>query len=47
MKVKIINPNTTSSMTQKIEEIAKKYARPETEIIAVSPEKGPVSIEDA
>jgi len=47
MKVKIINPNTTLSMTQKINDIAKKYARPETEIIAVSPEKGPVSIEDA
>lgn len=32
-------------MTKAIEECAKKYARPGTQIVAVSPEKGPVSIE--
>ena len=45
MRIKIINPNTTWSMTWEIEKAAKRYARPETEIVAVSPDKGPVSIE--
>ena len=45
MKIKIINPNTTWSMTREIEKAAKKYSRPDTEITALSPERGPVSIE--
>jgi len=45
MRIKIINPNTTWSMTEKIAACARSMARPGTEIIAVSPEMGPVSIE--
>lgn len=45
MKIKIINPNTTLSMTESIERMAKRYADSDTEIIAVSPKTGPDSIE--
>lgn len=45
MKIKIINPNTTWRMTEKIGACARAVARPGTEIIAVSPAMGPVSIE--
>ncbi|MDF9844508.1 MULTISPECIES: aspartate/glutamate racemase family protein [unclassified Paenibacillus] len=45
MKIKVINPNTTWEMTRGIEHAAKSAARPGTEILAVSPEMGPVSIE--
>ncbi|MGF6947686.1 allantoin racemase [Neobacillus sp. B4I6] len=45
MKIKVINPNTTLAMTKGIEHAAKSAARPETEILAVSPKMGPVSIE--
>ncbi|NML17866.1 aspartate/glutamate racemase family protein [Azohydromonas caseinilytica] len=45
MKIKIINPNTTASMTAKIGAAARAVARPGTEILAVSPAMGPVSIE--
>ncbi len=45
MKIKVINPNTTSSMTEKIGAIARSVANPETEIIACNPNMGPVSIE--
>ena len=45
MKIKVINPNTTASMTQKIETAAKAIASPGTEIIACNPTMGPVSIE--
>ncbi|PLR80376.1 Asp/Glu/hydantoin racemase [Bacillus canaveralius] len=45
MKIKVINPNTTLEMTKGIEHAAKTAARPDTQIIAVSPEMGPVSIE--
>lgn len=45
MKIKVINPNTTASMTQKIEIAARKVAAPKTEIIACNPTMGPVSIE--
>lgn len=45
MKIKVINPNTTLGMTKGIENAAKSVARPETEILAVSPEMGPASIE--
>lgn len=46
MKIKIINPNTTQAMTDGIREAALTVARSDTEIICVSPEKGPVSIEN-
>jgi allantoin racemase len=45
MKIKVINPNTTASMTEKIGEIARSMANPGTEIIACNPNMGPVSIE--
>ena len=45
MKIKIINPNTTWSMTEKIGACARAVARPGTGIVAVSPAMGPVSIE--
>lgn len=45
MKIKVINPNTTVSMTEKIGAIARSVANPGTEIIACNPKMGPVSIE--
>jgi allantoin racemase len=45
MRIKVINPNTTESMTRKIGAAALAVAGPGTEIIAVSPRQGPVSIE--
>ena len=45
MKIKIINPNTTWSMTKDIEWAGRRYARPDTKVYAVSPQTGPDSIE--
>jgi allantoin racemase len=45
MRIKVINPNTTASMTAKIGAAARAVAAPGTEIIATNPEAGPVSIE--
>lgn len=45
MRIKVINPNTTQSMTDKIGECARAVARPGTQIVAVSPAMGPASIE--
>lgn len=45
MKIKVINPNTTQSMTDKIAAAARAAAAPGTEIVSVSPRMGPVSIE--
>jgi allantoin racemase len=45
MKIKVINPNTTVSMTEKIGAIARSVANPGTEIIACNPDMGTVSIE--
>lgn len=45
MRIKVINPNTTASMTSKIGAAARAAAAPGTEIVAVNPDKGPVSIE--
>lgn len=45
MKIKVINPNTTQTMTDKIGAAARAIAAPGTEIVAVSPRMGPVSIE--
>ena len=44
-KICIINPNTTTSMTEVIDTTAKKYAGLNTEIISTQPETGPESIE--
>lgn len=45
MRIKIINPNTTQAMTDTIGECARRFARPGTEIVSVSPSFGPLSIE--
>lgn len=45
MKLLLINPNTTVSMTRKIEAAARRVARPDTRIIATNSRSGPASIE--
>jgi allantoin racemase len=45
MKIKVINPNTTASMTEKIGAAARAIASPGTEIIACNPQMGPETIE--
>ena len=45
MKIRLINPNTTWSMTDKMGLCARAVAAPGTLIQAVSPSTGPVSIE--
>ncbi|MBN8630556.1 MAG: aspartate/glutamate racemase family protein [Rhodobacterales bacterium] len=45
MRLLVINPNSTASMTEKIGTAARGAASPGTEIIAVNPPGGPVSIE--
>jgi allantoin racemase len=45
MKLLLINPNTTASMTRKAAAAARRVARPDTEIIATNPANGPYSIE--
>lgn len=45
MRILVINPNTTASMTRKIGMAAEAAASPATEIVAVNPEDGPPSIE--
>ena len=45
MRILVVNPNTTASMTEKIGVAAQAVAAKGTEIIAVNPADGPVSIE--
>jgi allantoin racemase len=45
MRILIVNPNTTAAMTGKIGAAARAVAAPGTDIIAVNPTDGPVSIE--
>ena len=45
MKLLVVNPNTTVSMTEKIGAAARLVANPGTVIEAVNPSMGPVSIE--
>ena len=45
MRLLVVNPNTTQSMTEKIGEAARAAALPSTEIVAVNPDAGPPSIE--
>jgi allantoin racemase len=45
MRLLVVNPNTTRSMTDKVGSAARAVAAPGTEIIAVNPESGPPSIE--
>ncbi|MEO7060151.1 MAG: aspartate/glutamate racemase family protein [Lapillicoccus sp.] len=45
MRIRVINPNTTWSMTRLIGECARSVAGPGVHVEAVSPQMGPVSIE--
>jgi allantoin racemase len=45
MRILVINPNTTESMTKAIDEAARAVAGPDTEITTVQPHRGPRSIE--
>jgi allantoin racemase len=45
MKILVINGNTSDAMTEDIGMVARLYARPDTEITAISPRFGPRSIE--
>ncbi|MDH5453629.1 MAG: aspartate/glutamate racemase family protein [Paracoccaceae bacterium] len=45
MRILVVNPNTTASMTEKIAAAARKVARPGTEIHATNPASGPAAIE--
>jgi len=45
MRILIINPNTTSSMTTKIRDAARSVAAPDVEIVARNPSAGPASIQ--
>lgn len=45
MRILVINPNTTASMTATIGAAAKRVALPDTEVLAVNPTSGPASIQ--
>ena len=45
MKILVVNPNSTASMTRKCEEAANQVCSEDTEIIAVNPSDSPASIE--
>ncbi len=45
LRILVVNPNTTAAMTEKIGRAARAVAAAGTEIIAVNPPDGPVSIE--
>jgi allantoin racemase len=45
MRILVVNPNTTSSMTRKIEAAARAVAGPQTMLAATNPTDGPASIE--
>jgi allantoin racemase len=45
MRILVVNPNTTASMTETIGRAARAAAAAGTEIVAVNPADGPVSIE--
>lgn len=45
MRILVVNPNTTASMTATIADAARRIAGPATEIVAVTSSMGPASIE--
>lgn len=45
MRILVVNPNTTESMTRNMAEAARRYANPGTEIVGVTPPWGPPGIE--
>jgi allantoin racemase len=47
VKIFVINPNTSASVTEHIRRELEKIKRPDTELKVVNPDRGPVSIESA
>jgi allantoin racemase len=47
MRIFVINPNTSESVTEHIRRELERIKRPDTELTVVNPEHGPVSIESA
>ena len=45
MKILVVNPNTSEEFNRKLEQAAKEYALPSTEVKVISPASGPKSIE--
>jgi allantoin racemase len=45
MRILVVNPNTTASMTEKIAAAARRAASPGTAIVATNPASGPAAIE--
>ena len=45
MKILVINPNTSEEFNRKLNQTAKEYALPSTEVKVISPKSGPKSIE--
>jgi len=45
MRLLVVNPNTSASMTERIGAAARAAAGPEVEVVAVNPTSGPASIE--
>jgi allantoin racemase len=45
MKLLVINPNTSDSMTRVIDQAARRYALPQTELVTLHLSRGPASIE--
>lgn len=45
MKIHVVNPNSTASMTRAIAEVARATARKDTTIVASNPAQGPASIQ--
>jgi allantoin racemase len=45
MKILVINPNTSEEFNRKLDQAAKAYALPSTEVKVISPASGPKSIE--
>lgn len=45
MRILVVNPNTTASMTEKIGKAARAVARPDTVIVATNSQDGPASIQ--
>jgi allantoin racemase len=47
MKIMVINPNTSTAMTDHMRRELMQIKRPETELTVTCPDKGPISIESA
>lgn len=45
MRILFINPNTSAGFTERIAAVARQYALPTTEVVALNPSAGPRSIE--